>query len=107
MVRVFEMIEDVDLMIESFIPKCEALVDSPAVHFKTRILLMKIVSQLCIHRLQLVYTEHGILVGNQKWSSMKAQDSIDLSDAILDFLSNCVSLLLSQLQENVFDDSSY
>lgn len=88
-------------MIESFIPKCEVLIDSPAVHFKTRILLMKIVSQLCIHRLQLIYTDHGVLVGSQKWSSVKAQDSVDLSDAVLDFLSNCVSLLLSQLQENV------
>ena len=89
-------------MLESvFVSRCEELVDSPSIHFKTRILLMKITSQLCIHRLQLLYNDYGIVI-NTRLDVQKAQDFVEIPEDISELLSNCISLLLSQLQENVF-----
>lgn len=84
-----------------FIKQCDILLESSNIHFKTRILLMKGIRLLCIHHLQLVYEANNIILHYHSFSSSKPQDEIDLPDSLLDFLSTSVSILLSQLQENV------
>lgn len=80
--------------------------ESSEVHYKTRILLLKIVSQLCIHRMKCVYNDHGVVIANQ--SIKNIQSELDIPEEVLERLSNCISLLLSQLQENVSHcDSSH
>ena len=98
-----EMRVVIDVIEEYFVRYCEQSIESQHLHFKTRILLMKIMSQLCIQRLLLLYSDNGLVMGDQKRKHVvvKPQDEIEIPDSIADFLSNVISLMLSQLQENV------
>lgn len=95
-----EMRSVLSMLESAFFPRCEELIDSPSIHFKTRILLMKITSQLCIHRFQLLYNDCRIVL-NTRLDVQKAQDFVEIPEDVSDILSTCISLLLSQLQENV------
>lgn len=91
----------IDEFDSTFIPKCEQMISAPTVYSKTRILLLKIYSQLCIRRLQLLYHDHGIYVTTKQTAGESVQDLVEIPEEIAEKLSNCISTLLSQLQENV------
>lgn len=98
-------IEWIETLENVFIKQGDILLESSSIHFKTRILLMKGIRLLCIHHLKLVYEEHKIILSPYSFSSSKPQDQVELPDSLLDFLSTSVSILLSQLQENVYSSS--
>ena len=72
----------IDVIEEYFVAYCEQVIEDQFLHFKTRILLMKIMSQLCIQRLLLLYGDHGLVMGDQmrKEVAVKPQDEVEIPE---------------------------